>query len=285
MNILVTGSEGFIGKHLVERLKLDGHKVEGWDIVDGQDTCDTSLSPSKKLDAIFHLACPVDPGNYKEVALDTIRASVLGTMNILKLAVNNSAKFLYVSSSEVYGEQKKRDFKEDDLSIIDPSSKRSFYDSSKVVGEVLTTIYHNYYNLDTRIVRPFNIYGPGMRATDNRVIPSFMRKIKNNESIQITGTGENTRSFCYISDFVECILRTMFYPNTNGETFNIGTIREISIKQLVEILDYKKVEYIPARTDEQVRRRPIISKVKEILNWKPTTSLEKGLELTWQSYL
>ena len=122
MNILVTGSEGFIGKHLVERLKLDGHKVEGWDIVDGQDTCDTSLSPSKKLDAIFHLACPVDPGNYKEVALDTIRASVLGTMNILKLAVNNSAKFLYVSSSEVYGEQKKRDFKEDDLSIIDPCS-------------------------------------------------------------------------------------------------------------------------------------------------------------------
>lgn len=282
MKILVTGSAGFLGSNLVKRLTKDGHKVIGWDIKTGHDVCDSSLS-LRGVGAIFHLACPVNPADYRSVALKTVLTSCLGTDNMLKLAKKNKAKFLYVSSSEVYGEDKPP-FSEDDLVILDPLGERSFYDSSKLTGEILTMIYHRYDNLDTRIVRPFNIYGPGMRDDDTRVIPSFMRNIRQGRSVQITGKGLSKRTFCFIDDFIEGLIRAMFYERTNGQVFNLGTKELVTIKQLARLIK-AKIEYIPERVAEQKNRLPDITKAKKILNWQPETSLKKGLKLTWQSYL
>ncbi len=282
MKILVTGSAGFLGSHLTKRLKKDGHKVIGWDIKTGHDVCDSTLS-EERLGAIFHLACPVNPADYKSVALKTVLTSSLGTYNMLKLAKKNQAKFLYVSSSEVYGEFYTYPFKEDSLVTIDPSSERSFYDGSKLTGEILTMIYHRYDNLDVRVVRPFNIYGPGMRSDDSRVIPSFMRRIKKGKPVQITGKGLARRTLCYVDDFIEGLIRAMFFPNTNGEIFNLGTTQLVSIKQLARLLQ-AKIEYIPERVAEQKKRLPDITKAKKILKWQPKISLKEGLKLTWQSY-
>ena len=278
---MVSGAVGFIGKHLVKKLKDEGHQVISWDIVTGQDVCDPSLI-ARGVKAIFHLACPVNPADYKSVALKTIDASVVGTRNMLNLSLKNKAKFLYVSSSEIYGELYDRPFRETDLVHLNPQGERTFYDSSKLIGEVLTMIYHRYYSLDVRIIRPFNIYGLGMRKDDTRVIPSFMRKIKEGKPIQITGRGEATRTFCYINDFIEGMMRAMFYPNTDGEVFNLGTTELVTIKQLAKMLK-AKIEYIPTRVAEQKNRKPNISKAKRFLSWIPKTSLRKGLDLTWKS--
>jgi len=282
MKILVTGSSGFIGSNLVKRLTADNHQVVGWDIVDGKDVCDPALK-EENLDAIFHAACPVNPANYQQVALGTIRASVIGTENILKLARQEGAKFLYISSSEVYGDIYHRPFKENDLVCLNPLGVRTFYDASKLLGEVLTMFYHRYFGVNVRIIRPFNIYGPGMRMDDNRVIPSFMRKVRYDLPVQVTGKGDSTRTFCYIDDFIEGLIRAMFYQDTNGEVFNLGTTELVTINKLAKILN-AKVEVIDERVGEQKNRKPNISKAKKLLNWKPTISLKEGLELTWKSY-
>lgn len=281
MKILVTGSNGFLGSNLVKRLKKEGYEVVEWDISTGIDVCDPNLV--ENFGAIFHLACPVNPADYKSVALDTIHASVIGTENMLKLALWNKAKFLYVSSSEVYGDVYTKPFSEDDLVTLNPKGERTFYDSSKLMGEVLTQIYHRYYDLDVRIIRPFNIYGPGMKANDTRVIPSFIRRIKTGQPIQIMGKGEATRTFCYVDDFIEGMMRAMFHDNTNGEVFNLGTEELVTINELAKLLE-AKVEYVPARAAEQQNRKPDISKAKRILDWEPKTSLKEGLELMWKSY-
>ncbi len=283
MKILVTGSRGFLGSNLVKRLRKDGHEVYGWDVADGINVCSPHVMQDYSFDAIFHLACPVNPADYKSVALKTIHASVVGTENMLQLALKNKAKFLYVSSSEIYGEVYKRPFKEDDLVVLDPKGERTFYDSSKLMGEVLTLIYHRYHGVDVRIIRPFNIYGPGMRYDDNRVIPSFIRKAKEKKKVQVAGDGTATRSFCYVDDFIEGMVRAMFYPNTNGEVFNLGTTDAISMIELAKMFP-TDIDHIPARAFEQKDRKPNITKAEKILKWKPTTSLKEGLELMWKSY-
>ena len=282
LRCVVSGSAGFLGSNLVQRLKKDGHEVISWDIVNGYDICNPNLK-AKNIDAIFHLACPVNPANYESVALDTIMASSEGTNNMLKLALKNKAKFLYVSSSEIYGEIYERPYKENDLVTLDPRGERTFYDSSKLLGEVLTMTYNRYKNVDIRIIRPFNIYGQGMRKDDTRVIHSFIRRIKEGKPIQVTGKGEATRTFCYIDDFIEGTMRSMFCPNTNGEVFNLGTTELVKIMDLAKMLD-AKIEFTPARKSEQKDRKPNILKAKKILGWIPKISLKKGLELMWTKY-
>jgi nucleoside-diphosphate-sugar epimerase len=283
MKILVTGSEGFIGSNLVKILKEDGHKVIGWDIKNGYDVCDSSLR-LRGLDEIYHLACPVNPGNYEEVAVNTILASSSGTYNMLELARKNKAKFLYVSSSEIYGEKYYRPYQESDLVILDPYSLRLFYDSSKLIGEALTLAYYRYNGVDVRIIRPFNIYGPGMRKNDTRVIPSFMRKIKAGEPVQIAGDGNATRTFCYIDDFLDGVVKAMRFPKTTGEIFNLGTTHLVTIKKLAKLMN-AEIEYIPTRLSEQRNRKPNVKKANRILDWYPQVSLEEGIKLIWEKYL
>lgn len=283
MKCLVTGSAGFLGSHLVNRLKKDGYEVIGWDIVEGNDVCDLKLK-AENIGAIFHLACPVDPGNYQKVAIPTMLASSVGTYNMLELAKKNKAKFLYVSSSEVYGDSPNIPFKESEPGVINTLGKRSYYGEAKRFGETMTMVYHHYFGLDVRILRPFNIYGPGMRKDDNRVIPSFMKAKKEGRSLPINSSGESTRTFCYIDDFIKGATRAMFYPNTNGEVFNMGTEEPVSILRLALLFDLPIEMLSGTRDGEQKHRQPDISKAKRILKWEPKISLKKGLELTWKSY-
>ena len=286
MKCLVSGSNGFIGTHLVKRLKNEGYEVIGWDIETGQDVCDSNLA-EWSLDAIFHLACPVDPDNYEKVALPTALASSLGTYNMLELALKNRAKFLYVSSSDIYGSSHES-FTEDNWGSIDPVGERSYYGESKRFGEMLTMIYYRNFGLDVRIVRPFNIYGSGMKYDDSRVISSFFRAIKENKPLKVNDSGNSTRTFCYIDDFIEVLIRTMFYEKTKGEIFNIGTTEDISMYDLAEIMVEKFggiVEVVKkTRVGEPRNRKPDITKAIKLLNWLPTTNLEEGLEEMWKNF-
>ena len=283
MKILVTGSHGFLGSHLVRRLKSDGHNVVGWDIFDGNDVCDKRLK-SKNIDAIFHFACPVDPNDYKSVAVPTMLASSIGTYNMLELAKKNKAKFLYVSSSEVYGESLNIPFKEIDPGVINTVNYRAYYGESKRFGEMQTMVYHHYFHIDTRILRPFNIYGSGMKENDNRVIPSFFRSKKAGISLIVNDSGKSTRTFCYVDDFIEGTIKSMFYDNTNGEIFNLGTNDPISILDLAKMISDNIQIKEDTRLGEQRHRIPDISKAYEILKWQPKISLKKGLEEMWKSY-
>jgi len=286
MKCLVTGNLGFLGSHLVSRLQtLEGiTDIVGWDIKNGQDVCDPNLI-EQDLDVIFHLACPVDPGHYSKVALATALASSLGTYNMLELALKNKAKFLYVSSSDIYGHTEKFPYKEDDWGLVDPIGERAYYSESKRFGEMLTMIYHRWYGLDARTVRPFNIYGPGMRYEDTRVIPSFFRCLKEGRPLEVTGDGSTTRTFCYVDDFIDAVVRAMFSPNTNGEVFNIGTEEEVTMLLVAMMIDPKNYKFVgDVRPGEQLHRKPDITKAKTVLKWEPKIALKRGLELTWKNY-
>ena len=283
MKILVTGASGFLGSNLVKELTKRDHKVIGWDIVTGQDVCDPKLTV-ENIDAIFHLACPVDPANYQEVALPTILASSQGTYNMLELARKQKAKFLYVSSSEVYGDSEKLPYIEEDPGIVNTLSERAYYGESKRFGEMMTMVYYNYFKLNARIVRPFNIYGPGMRYDDSRVIPSFMRSKKEGKRLIVNDLGGSTRTFCYIDDFTRGIIRAMFYPNTSGQVFNLGSEQSFTMLRLAEMIDSNiKIRRI-TRFGEQKHRRPDINKARILLNWEPKVRLKKGLEAMWKNY-
>jgi nucleoside-diphosphate-sugar epimerase len=148
---------------------------------------------------------------------------------------------------------------------------------------MLTSSAHHYLDLDTRIIRPFNIYGPGMREDDTRVIPSFMRNKRDGKPLEVNGSGEGTRTFCYIDNFIEGIMRAMFFDRTNGEVFNLGTIEIITVLDLAKKIS-DKIKYVDSRVAEQKHRRPNIDKARKVLEWEPTISLKEGLEKTWKSY-
>lgn len=281
--IIISGHRGFLGQHLCSRLLKNKHEVIGWDITEENDVCDSSLYAGN-ISAIFHLACPVNPANYKEVAISTLMASSIGTYNMLEIAKKNNAKFLYVSSSEVYGDSSKLPFKENDPGIVNTSNPRSYYAESKRFGEMITMVYHHFFGLDVRILRPFNIYGPGMRENDSRVIPSFMRAKRDKYPLILNDGGKTVRTFCYVDDFIEGVMRAMFYSNTNGEIFNLGSEDKISMYDLAKMID-SNIEITKfLRVGEQKYRQPDISKARKMLSWEPQTSLKKGLELMWRSY-
>ena len=283
MKIIVSGSAGFLGSNLVKRLIRDVYEVVEWDIMEGNDVCNPNLT-ADGLDAIFHLACPVDPEHYQDVALPTILASSQGTYNMLELAKKNNAKFLYVSSSEVYGDSTSLPYKEDDPGVVATWGDRAYYGESKRFGEMMTIVYHQYYGLDTRIVRPFNIYGPGMRHDDSRVIPSFMRNKKEGKSLIVNDLGQSTRTFCYVDDFIEVLMRAMFYPNTNGQVFNLGSEESITMLQLASMISSNIKIAEDTRSGEQKHRKPDINKAKTILDWQPKISLKEGLEEMWKNF-
>ncbi len=290
IKIVVTGSEGFLGKHLVTRLKKDNYEVIEWDIVNGYDVCNRLLTDSG-ISAIFHFACPVDPANYEKVAVPTLLASSVGTYNMLELAKKNQAKFLYVSSSEIYGDSVSLPYQEADPGIVSSLNARSYYGESKRFGEMATMVYHRYLGLNARIIRPFNIYGAGMRYNDSRVIPSFMRNKKEGKKLVVNDTGNSTRTFCYVEDFTEATMRAMFNLQTNGEVFNLGSIESITMLDLAQMIsdlpprDMFRIETVPTtRVGEQKHRCPDISKAKQLLDWQPITGLQQGLEVIWKSY-
>lgn len=310
--ILITGGAGFIGSHLCEKLLDEKYRIICLDnLITGSeknisgfignknfqfiksDVADQSnSSPVQRLNGlsyIFHLASPASPVDYQNNPEETALANSLGTLNMLKLAVKFKAKFLFASTSEIYGDPLIHPQTEDYFGNVNTFGQRSCYDESKRFGETLTFIYINKFKLDARIIRIFNTYGPRMQKDDGRVVSNFINQCLNGKPITIYGNGEQTRSFCYVSDLVEGICKIMFSDGTMSEVFNLGNPEEHNMKTLAVKIkkmtgSKSKIVYKPIPADDPKKRRPDISKVKRVLRWAPKISLNIGLQKTIEYY-
>lgn len=302
--ILVTGGAGFIGSHLCEKLLSLGHEVICLDnLFTGRKGNVQSLlsNPAFELirhdviepilievDQVFHLACPASPVHYQHNAIKTIKTSVLGTINMLGLAKRVQAKFLLASTSEVYGDPQIHPQPESYWGNVNPVGVRSCYDEGKRVSETLTMDYHRQVGVDVRIVRIFNTYGPRMLFDDGRVVSNFIVQALKNEPLTVYGSGSQTRSFCYVDDMVDGLLRAMNVDGFTGPV-NLGNPEEITVRQLgdhVIRLTGAKSSWVtkPLPTDDPTRRKPDISIARKALGWEPKVSLEAGLRKTIEEF-
>jgi dTDP-glucose 4,6-dehydratase len=305
MRILITGGAGFIGSHLCDRLLDEGHEVIAMDnLSTGSVDNIAHLAGHERfqfikhdvtnyiflegpLDAVFHLASLPSPVDYLNFPIQTLKVGALGTHKTLGLAMEKGATFLLASTSEVYGDPLVHPQGEDYWGNVNPVGPRGVYDESKRFAEALTMAYHNYHGVDTRIARIFNTYGPRMRMDDGRVVPNFICQALRGEPLTIYDDGSRTRSFCYIADMVEGMVRLL---NSNEATpVNMGnpdemTILEFSRKVLELTGSESPIEYVTptdARTaDDPKVRCPDISKAKQVLGWEPQVPLDEGLEQT-----
>ncbi len=299
---LVTGGAGFVGSHLCDRLVAEGLAVICMDnLITGdrnniehlegnpnfsyehQDVTNY-IDVSGDLDYILHLASPASPIDYLDVPIQTMKVGSLGTHNTLGLARAKGATLLLASTSEVYGDPLVHPQTEDYWGNVNPVGPRGFYDEAKRFAEAITMAYHRYHGVQTRIVRIFNTYGPRMRLNDGRVLPAFMCQALRGEDLTVFGDGSQTRSFCYIDDLVEGLVRLLF--SDESDPTNIGNPDEMTIRQfgktVLEITgsDSKFVE-MPLPIDDPKVRRPDISKARRVLDgWEPRVDLETGLKRT-----
>ena len=300
MRCLVTGGAGFLGSHLCERLLNDGHEVICLDnyftgrmanVAHLRDNRNFELIRHDvtepillEVDRIFNLACPASPIHYQFNPVKTIKTSVMGAINMLGLAKRVKARILQASTSEVYGDPAVHPQTEDYWGNVNPIGIRSCYDEGKRVAETLFMDYHRQNNVDIRIVRIFNTYGPRMLPNDGRVVSNFIVQALNGEDLTIYGDGSQTRSFCYVDDLIEGFVRMMNQDKIIGPV-NIGNPGEFTMLELAkEVLDLtgskSKIVYKPLPGDDPKMRRPDITLAKEALGWEPTIPLRKGLEKT-----
>ncbi len=308
MRILITGAAGFLGSHLCDKLIKEGHQVIGMDnFVSGSeenlehlagnpnfefirhDVSNFIFAPGK-IDAVLHFASPASPNpespfSYPSLPIQTMKAGALGTHNSLGVARAHNAKFLLASTSEIYGDPLEHPQKETYWGHADPIGFRSVYDEAKRFAEALTMAYHRYHGVDTRIVRIFNTYGPRMRLDDGRVVPNFIQQALRGENLTVYGDGAQTRSFCYVSDLVDGIYRLLL--SDEHMPVNIGNPVEFTILEFAELVNKMignkaGIMYKPDSRlgDDPSRRRPDITRAKEILKWSPKLSLEEGLALS-----
>lgn len=313
---LIAGGSGFIGSHLCESLLNGGYKVicvdnlltgslkniERFknnadfefikaDVAEQISNLNSALQNQiSNLDYIFHLASPASPNkkssrSYINHPIETLLVNSYGTYQLLELAKEFNAKFLYASSSEIYGDPNVSPQKESYFGNVNPNGIRSVYDESKRFGEAMTMAYLRKYGLDIRIVRIFNTYGPKMQKDDGRVVSNFIVQALNNEPITIYGDGSQTRSFCYIDDMVDGIKKAMFANGTKGQVINLGNPDERTIKELAIIIKEltksdSQITYEDLPEDDPKIRRPEISLAKEILDWNSKILLDEGLEKT-----
>lgn len=298
MKVLVAGGAGFIGSHLCERLLTEGHGVLCVDnLVTGHERNiahllarpdfhfelhDITVPLAATVDAIFHLASPASPVGYMAHSIETLVTNSQGTHQLLELAKKNGARFLLASTSEVYGDPLVHPQREDYWGNVNPVGPRSCYDESKRFAEALTMEYTRQYRVDVRIVRIFNTYGPRNDPDDGRVMPNFITQALAGQPITIYGDGEQTRSFCYVSDLVEGLLRVMWKDGLTGEIFNLGNPEELTVRQLADlVLELCKsdsiVEHRPLPQDDPTRRKPDIGKARRMLGWEPRVKVAEGL--------
>ncbi len=311
--ILVAGGAGFLGSHLCKRLLTSGHEVICVDnLLTGSKNNIKNLLKNKnfsflkfditkplpkrlKARAVFHLASPASPNHhspksYHALSLETMLANTQGTLELLKFAKKHGAKFLFASSSEVYGDPLQHPQDENYFGNVSTTGPRSVYDEAKRFGETLTAHFWRNENLDARIGRIFNTYGPGLAKNDMRMAVNFINQALAGKPITIFGQGRQTRSLCFIDDTVEALNRLMFYPNTRGEIVNIGSPRERSVLNYARTI--KKLtgstskiifsEKLPQ--NDPLKRRPDISRAKKLLKWQPKISLENGLKQLINSF-
>jgi UDP-glucuronate decarboxylase len=300
MRILVTGGAGFIGSHLCERLLREGNEVICLDnfftgrrenvfhLLDNprfellrHDVIEPVLL---EVDQIYNLACPASPIHYQYNPVKTVKTSVMGTINMLGLAKRVHARILQASTSEVYGDPEVHPQTESYWGNVNPVGIRSCYDEGKRIAETLMMDYHRQNNVDIRIPRIFNTYGTRMLEDDGRVVSNFIVQALRGEQLTIYGTGEQTRSFCYVDDLVDGLIRLM---NTEGihDPLNLGNPSEFTIKELAEevkrICNSKvEIKYLPLPQDDPRQRKPDITRARQLLGWNPTIPLSEGLEKT-----
>lgn len=302
---LVTGGAGFLGSHLCERLLAEGHKVIAIDsLLTGniqnishlageekfkfikQDVT-TYLFVPDEIDFIFHFASPASPIDYLEHPIPTLKVGALGTHNTLGLAKAKKARFILASTSEVYGDPLIHPQKEDYWGNVNPIGPRGVYDEAKRFAEAITLAYSRFHQVETRIVRIFNTYGPRMRLRDGRVVPAFMGQALRNEPLTVFGDGSQTRSFCYVSDLIDGIYRLAMGQHPGP--VNIGNPREMSIKQFAEHIQQitgtsAPIEYKELPVDDPKVRQPDISLAKEVLGWEPHVPFEEGIQKTLEYF-
>jgi len=301
LRILLTGAAGFIGSHLTERLLSDGHYVLAMDnLITGKYENIAHLSSNPKfefihhnvsnhlhiigdLDWVIHFASPASPIDYLNLPIETLKVNSLGTHNTLGLARSKNAKYFLASTSEVYGDPLVHPQPETYWGNVNPIGPRGVYDESKRFAEALTTAYQHKHNLDTRIIRIFNCYGPRLRFNDGRVVSNFIHQALTGKPITIYGEGAQTRSFQYVSDLVDGIIALL--PVQHHEPVNLGNPKEFTMIELAELVkeltgSKSKVVFEPLPVDDPKRRLPDISKAKALLNWSPKVDLRSGLEKT-----
>jgi dTDP-glucose 4,6-dehydratase len=297
MRIVVTGAAGFIGSHLCETLLARGHSIVGLDNLLTGDIANIAhlrsldftfikhdvtrhISVDGPVDFVLHWASPASPIDYLELPIQTLKVGSLGTHNALGLAMAKKAGFMLASTSEVYGDPLEHPQKESYWGNVNPIGPRGVYDEAKRFAEAITLAYHRYHGVNTKIVRIFNTYGPRMRLRDGRAVPAFMSQALRNEDVTVFGDGSQTRSFCYVSDLVDGLLRLM-EADTN-EPVNIGNPHEVTIEEIARTIirligSTSRIVYHPLPVDDPKQRRPDITRARTLLKWEPKVGLEEGL--------
>jgi len=300
MRILVTGGAGFLGSHLCERLLAEGHEVICADnFFTGRKINiqrlaqnpafeilrhDVTLPILLEVDRIYHLACPASPIHYQYNPVKTIKTNIMGTINMLGIAKRVKGRILFASTSEVYGDPAIHPQKEDYWGNVNPIGIRSCYDEGKRAAETLMMDYHRQNKVDIKIVRIFNTYGPRMLADDGRVVSNFIVQALKGEDITVYGKGSQTRSFCYVDDLIDGMVRMMNCENFIGPV-NLGNPEEYTILELAKLIismtgSKSKIAYKPLPSDDPRQRMPDITLAKEKLGWKPSVPVEEGLKRT-----
>ncbi len=301
MRVLVTGGAGFLGSHLCDRLLAEGHTVVAMDnLVTGNTDNIAHLAGNPHfsfvkhditnyiylagdLDAILHFASPASPVDYLELPIQTLKVGSLGTHNALGVAKAKKARLLLASTSEVYGDPLVHPQTEEYWGNVNPIGPRGVYDEAKRFAEAITMAYQRYHGVETRIVRIFNTYGPRMRLNDGRVVPNFIKQALNGEALTVYGEGNQTRSFCYVSDLVDGIYRLLL--SDESLPTNIGNPSEMTILQFAQRINaltgnHGGIIYKPLPKDDPQQRQPDITKARRILGWEPKVELDAGLEET-----
>jgi len=301
MRVLITGVAGFLGSHLADRFLAAGHEVVGMDnFVTGSPDNIAHLTGNGHfaffehnvtnfiyvdgpLDGVLHFASPASPRDYLELPIQTLKVGSLGTHKALGVAKAKQARFLLASTSEVYGDPLVHPQPEDYWGNVNPVGPRGVYDEAKRFAEAMTMAYHRYHGLDTRIVRIFNTYGPRMRVHDGRVVSNFIVQALKGEPITVYGDGSQTRSFTYVDDLVDGIVR--LFERGTSEPTNIGNPNEFTVRQLAELVlrmtgSASRLVQEPLPTDDPKVRQPDITRARTVLGWQPTVELEQGLAAT-----
>ena len=295
--VVITGAAGFIGSHLSETLLDHGFSVVGIDNLLTGDLANIAhlrdrdfqfirhdvtnyIDVDGPVDYVLHWASPASPVDYLELPIPTLKVGALGTHKALGLAKAKGATFMIASTSEVYGDPLEHPQKETYWGNVNPIGPRGVYDEAKRFAEAMTLAYHRYHGVDTKIVRIFNTYGPRMRLRDGRAVPAFMSQALRGEDVTVFGDGTQTRSFCYVTDLVDGILRLMV--SETNEPVNIGNPHEVTIEEIARTIialvgSKSRIVYRPLPVDDPKQRRPDITRARTILGWEPKVGLEEGL--------
>jgi dTDP-glucose 4,6-dehydratase len=295
--VVITGAAGFIGSHLAETLLDQGYSVVGIDNLLTGDTANISHLANRDfsfikhdvtnyiyidgpVDFVLHWASPASPIDYLELPIPTLKVGALGTHKALGLAKAKGSRFVLASTSEVYGDPLEHPQTETYWGNVNPVGPRGVYDEAKRFAEAMTMAYHRFHGVDTKIVRIFNTYGPRMRVNDGRAVPAFMSQALRNEDVTVFGDGSQTRSFTYITDLVDGIVKLML--SSENDPINIGNPREMTIAEIANTIikmtgSSSRIIYKPLPTDDPKQRRPDITRARTLLKWEPKVELEEGL--------